>query len=144
MRSGSLILLGLAVLGFVALRGEGGPAKPSPSTRPRPGRGPRPGAGAGGVTFAAGASYALTFDAEGGWTMTEPELLKEVLAAVEALGMTPLPGSPAAGDPAHVQARSSATRKLPVPLHFKDTPRKVYLLSVTPLGPPIAGWRAVA
>ena len=84
----------------------------------------------------------MTFDLEGtGVTLTEAELQREVLSALEAMGMAPLPGSPAPGDPAHVQARASSTRKLPVPLHFRDTARKVYLLSVTPLGPPIHGAR---
>jgi hypothetical protein len=116
------------------------PGKPAPGGKPKPRTGPRPGLRTGAaVSFTAGQSYALTFDAEGSFDLTEPELLKEVLSAVEAMGMTPLPGSPAQGDPAHVRATASSTRKLPVPLHFKDTPRKVYLLQVTPLGPPVAG-----
>jgi hypothetical protein len=101
---------------------------------------PRRGGGTVSIAFKAGAVYALVFDLEEGpRTLSEPELLREVLSALESLGMVPLPGSPAAGDPVRVRAKATASRSFGLPLHFRDIDRAVYLLSATPLGPDIHG-----
>jgi hypothetical protein len=139
-------MLALVVLGLFALGGRKGGGGSSTTTQPSGRKGGGGGSAPGRkVAFKAGQTYALTFDFEdGSRTMTEPELLREVLAACETMGMTPVAGSPAAGDPAHVRAKAASSRTLPVPLHFKDTQRAVYLSSATPLGPDIHGGGDVA
>lgn len=124
-----VVAVAVALFALGGRKGESAPRKGAP----------RRGGGVS-IAFKAGTAYALVFDLEdGARTLTEPELLREVLSAVESLGMVPLPGSPAAGDPAHVRAKAVASRSLGLPLHFKDIDRAVYLLSATPLGPEIHG-----
>jgi hypothetical protein len=69
-------------------------------------------------------------------TISAADQLRFVLEALDVLGMVAVPGSPAANDPLHVRAMATASRSLPIPMHFAEA-RPVYLLSATPLGGPI-------